>query len=279
MRSFFWQQLLKLLLNIIKAVKWYLIYFNSDIMDKSIFQELSTNETLVNELNTVGKRLKYARKKLKLSQIDLSNKTGCGQSTISDIESDSKPNTSYLIKIARALNVSVDWLETGELGNPNQTATAIAPLANIEFIPVLTLSLSDLPQRNTHAPINTQEDYVHYKEVGSLPFQRDFFERHNLEDTNFQVFLNESMEIDSFLRIGDYFGLNTNRSGRSVKVGKYYLMIHKKKIAIRKLSSIEENLYCFEHPLYRKDALFLILPDQNSDITILGELVWKSCFI
>jgi len=58
-------------------------------------------------------RLKQARKARKMSQSRLSELTGLDQTTISNLETGKVLSTSKVVQIARALNVSSNWLADG----------------------------------------------------------------------------------------------------------------------------------------------------------------------
>ncbi|HAV1412765.1 helix-turn-helix transcriptional regulator [Vibrio parahaemolyticus] len=66
------------------------------------------------ELDTIGKRLRWARKQRKLSQHDL----GVPQSLVSKLERGQMTSTKHIFELADACKVSVFWLQTG-LGHPN----------------------------------------------------------------------------------------------------------------------------------------------------------------
>lgn len=66
-----------------------------------------TNETL-------GKRLRYARKTLRnMSQMTLSEKTGVSQQTISNIETDVQDTSTDIAILADVLDVRARWLYDG----------------------------------------------------------------------------------------------------------------------------------------------------------------------
>jgi len=66
-------------------------------------------------MDTVGERIKYARKKNNLTITALSKLTGLSVGNLSDLENNkSMPSSNALIKLKNALNVSIDWLLTGQ---------------------------------------------------------------------------------------------------------------------------------------------------------------------
>jgi transcriptional regulator with XRE-family HTH domain len=62
---------------------------------------------------SIGTRVKEARKAAKLTQEELSKRSGLKQSTISDLEVGKSQGTTYLASLAAALGVNAMWLETG----------------------------------------------------------------------------------------------------------------------------------------------------------------------
>lgn len=66
-------------------------------------------------MNTLGERLKFLRTQLKLSQDEVSQGTGISRSNISKIESNSlSPTAPAIAALSKFLNISADWLLTGE---------------------------------------------------------------------------------------------------------------------------------------------------------------------
>lgn len=63
---------------------------------------------------SIGTRIKLLRKEAKLSQIELAERVGLKQSTISDLEVGKSTGTTYLAQIAQVLGVNALWLETGK---------------------------------------------------------------------------------------------------------------------------------------------------------------------
>ena len=65
-------------------------------------------------LETVGSRLKKARKYAGLTQVELAKKSGSKQGAISDLESGRNESSTKLVEMAQAMGVSADWLATGK---------------------------------------------------------------------------------------------------------------------------------------------------------------------
>lgn len=64
-------------------------------------------------MDTLGKRLKHARLERGLTQVQLAQASGVKQSDISKLERGDSSTTTGLVKLAKALGCSADWLDTG----------------------------------------------------------------------------------------------------------------------------------------------------------------------
>lgn len=62
---------------------------------------------------TISKRIRAERVALGLSQAELAERAGLTQGAISQMENNPRQGTRYLVPIAKALNVSAEWLESG----------------------------------------------------------------------------------------------------------------------------------------------------------------------
>jgi transcriptional regulator with XRE-family HTH domain len=63
----------------------------------------------------IGRNIKKARDRLGLSQGDLADRSGLAPSTISDLENERQKSTTKIHRVAKALNMTVEELERGDL--------------------------------------------------------------------------------------------------------------------------------------------------------------------
>lgn len=68
---------------------------------------------LITVVNTLAERLRWARAQRGLTQGQLAKRAGVSQGTIGNAESGIRDKPRELLKIARALQASPDWLESG----------------------------------------------------------------------------------------------------------------------------------------------------------------------
>lgn len=89
-------------------------------------------------LDTVGKRLKEARKYSGITQVELADAIDAKQGAISDLENGRNSTSTKLVQMALALGVNAEWLSTGvgEMVNVSKDAATPAP----HMIPVLSLT-------------------------------------------------------------------------------------------------------------------------------------------
>lgn len=97
-------------------------------------------------------RFSEARKKIKITQAQLSNELGINQATIAAYESGRiKPKQKTLLKIAYLLGVTPEWLTTGNDNKLEQGFNAsIAPTIEVKQIPLYTMDeLIQIEFKNT----------------------------------------------------------------------------------------------------------------------------------
>lgn len=79
--------------------------------------------TKILQIESIGQRLTIARENAKISKSQLTDKMHLSRSICGKWEKgDSNPSTAHLIKLAKVLNVSFEWLATG-VENKNEKTT------------------------------------------------------------------------------------------------------------------------------------------------------------
>lgn len=92
---------------------------------------------LITNVKTIGERIKWARSTRGLTQAALAKKAGVSQSSIGNAESGTRDRPRELLSIARALEASPTWLETGK-GEWQDEASNVVPLPKRRRIPVIS---------------------------------------------------------------------------------------------------------------------------------------------
>jgi transcriptional regulator with XRE-family HTH domain len=78
-------------------------------------------------MDTLAKRLTWARERAKLTQEELAKKAGVSQGTIGNLEAGIRDTARKITSIARALDVDVNWLADGEGPAPDQVVETSTP--------------------------------------------------------------------------------------------------------------------------------------------------------
>lgn len=118
-----------------------------------------------------GQRLKAARKYAGLTQIQLGERVGMDQTTISKAERGKNQSSAFCASIARACGVNSYWLETGQ-GKmlPDGPAEPTSGMENVTRLPIRRANeieiVGDLSAWDSDTPLEDDEVYVPlYKEV------------------------------------------------------------------------------------------------------------------
>jgi transcriptional regulator with XRE-family HTH domain len=94
--------------------------------------------------NTISDRVRETRKKLKMTQIFLSERAGMSQGTLSDLERGKNKSSLELVSLARELHVNAEWLATGKVSREigNDTKEPIPKLLVLIELDKVTESLN-----------------------------------------------------------------------------------------------------------------------------------------
>ena len=117
-------------------------------------------------MSTTGQRIKKARRMRDLSQGDLVERlrteTGKGtQGLISQIENDINSETVLLPAIARILNVSITWLDTGT-GEMLLNTANTEKMPNLGKVPLIDwVAAGDFSGLNDPYPVGMAEDWLY----------------------------------------------------------------------------------------------------------------------
>lgn len=89
-------------------------------------------------MNTLGKRLKAARKSKGFTQQELEKLSGVSQQLISKIESEKIESTTEVFNLAEVLDVNAKWLATGN-GDMNTESHAVSSEYSREDLNILKM--------------------------------------------------------------------------------------------------------------------------------------------
>lgn len=106
-------------------------------------------------MNSIGERIRYARKMRNLTITELKKITALSTGNLSEIENCKiLPSSNALIKLSEALGVSIDWILTGkDFDNSNDSIKEILSDKDLELLKNYNL-LSKDKQRDIQGFIN-----------------------------------------------------------------------------------------------------------------------------
>lgn len=122
------------------------------------------NRTDINDLGSIGERIRGARKSAGLSQVDLARKIGVSQPAIATWESGvHDPRRVVLAKLADALSISPEWLAAGARSSFESDPQAAAAYLRrpIRNVPVISFaSAAKFADSRNVDPHEFAEDYI-----------------------------------------------------------------------------------------------------------------------
>ncbi len=155
---------------------------------------------------TLAVRLKQARLKKKLTQEELAETVGIKQQAVQRIEAGKVKSTSYVVQLAKALDVTPEWLALGEdqtiqiddTRQPHSTSPTI-----FASVPLLKWDQVDLVQQLP----------LHQQEIKMLPVFGEVSAQCFALQVKDNSMVNKNGENISFLK-EDYIIVDTSRSPR-----------------------------------------------------------------
>lgn len=158
-------------------------------------------------MSTLQERLKEARKAASLTQAELSVRSGLSQSTIAQIESGRNSGTRFADKLAKALNVSLSWLLTGQ--GPIST-DPLPPHPRRRAMDADEWLFLDLVSPKLKP--DTKEIEWTVLERGGLRIHRSFFrDKSSSSPDNCKVLVADGDAMEPFLFHGDWFVIDTDK--------------------------------------------------------------------
>lgn len=79
-------------------------------------------------LDSVGKRVAYARKYRSLTQKELASRAGIAQSSLASLEAGRNKGSRSLVTLAKALGVHPEWLDSGQTNGQSVQELLLGPL-------------------------------------------------------------------------------------------------------------------------------------------------------
>ncbi|CAG9417851.1 MULTISPECIES: XRE family transcriptional regulator [Providencia] len=169
---------------------------------------------------SIAKRLLDARIKAGMSQADLAEKVGVSQQSIQKIEAGQTNSPRRIADIAKAVNVSAQWLQFGTHdGNGLKTEfevkewEEIPSHGNVEFVDIPVLDIELAAGSGSSAELIELEEYTY-------PFRRDELRKYGVSASNARIVKIVGNSLYPVLNGGDLVAVDITK--RDIKDGDLY---------------------------------------------------------
>jgi len=210
--------------------------------------------------NSFSSRLKELREKFKYSQDGLAKKIGVSKTSIQNYESGKIPKGDHIIKLAKALDCSLDWLLIGQYQKePHQQNPEPN---NFGYIPMAEAYLS----AGGGAVVLSDEIKNYYA------FRKEFLRRIT---NNIEKLILMRVKGDSMIGIiedGDVVMIDMSKKDRIID-GYIYAIGLDDSILIKKLKQRPENKVLVISENNHEFCNFLI---SKSELRIIGQVIWSA---
>ncbi|EFC51419.1 XRE family transcriptional regulator [Neisseria subflava] len=228
-------------------------------------------------MSEIKDRLREARRNKGLSQAGLSKLLGVSQASIAAIEAGRNKRPTNLVSIAKALDVSPYWLETGK--EDKEIISNATPLGKIEEWDNDT----PLSEDDCEAPLYKDvklsagngfaddiEDYNGYK----LRFSRNTLRKHGISPENVVCVMADGDSMEPVFPSGATLGIDTG--SKNIRDGQIYAINHGGLLRTKILHKLPENKVRIRS--YNQSEY----PDEEAsldDLSVIGRVFWWSVMV
>lgn len=220
---------------------------------------------------TIGTRMKETRAKKGLSQTALARLAGVSQGLIGQIESGINQGSKHITKIAQALDVSPDWLVSGN-GSPAR---------------ILSSAKLVVPEEHTSAEVgripywdargSCGGGFLNYEQLpaGHLVKEASFFSRYHLNPDHAIAVYADGDSMSDFIVDGDIVIFDLSKT--EPRTGKIFLIEHPDGLRIKQLRRDIDGSWLLESRNIdkRKFPDERISPSDGERLKIHGEFVYR----
>ncbi|MGA4125529.1 XRE family transcriptional regulator [Ralstonia nicotianae] len=233
-------------------------------------------------MSTLGQRVKEAREAVPMTQEALARAVGVSQGLIGQIESGKNQGSKHIASLARVLNVSADWLETG-MGSRSRVTTPHGGTV-IYGRPITTYnSLDELPPESTimitHIDValsagNGRETW-HIEELTPLPFQADYIRRLDATPKNLVAVKVRGDSMEPRLFDGDT--VVVDKADRRIPAsGGVFALVYSGEMLVKQLFKQPDGSLRVVSDNKDKYDPFTVPTDQLEYIEIVGRVKYRS---
>lgn len=228
-------------------------------------------------MSEIKDRLREARRNKGLSQAGLSKLLGVSQASIAAIEAGRNKRPTNLVSIAKALDISPYWLETGK--EDKEIVSNATPLGKIEEWDNDT----PLSEDDCEAPLYKEiklsagngfaddiEDYNGYK----LRFSRNTLRKHGINPANVVCVMADGDSMEPVFPSGATLGIDTG--SKNIRDGQIYAINHGGLLRTKILHKLPENkvrIRSYNQSEYPDEEAIL------DDLSVIGRVFWWSVMV
>ena len=232
-------------------------------------------------MNTLAERLKYARESTGLSQQQVADIVGMKQPSYYKVESGKTLRTTFLNEIARALNVSADWLLTGK-GSPDQNRLPPDIQAFVDGLPngIPSSEIDDwsksifIPLYDVSFCCGDGAGHVEFEALKrKLPFDDHFFNKRGIRPQNFKLIYAKGDSMAPYINDKDAVGVDISEI--EPKEGEVYALFLDGHQMIKRIFLEGGGVLRLEsdNKIY-KDKI--ISPENGDSLHIIGRVRYRS---
>ncbi|MBJ9687490.1 LexA family transcriptional regulator [Burkholderia vietnamiensis] len=237
-------------------------------------------------MRTLADRLKSCRDDLGISQTELAKRAGVSQSTVANIESGRNQGSKHLVQIAEALDVRVEWLNSGKAPKSRSDQVEASPEDRYKIpadkgnVTVWT-SERDLDEGNRvwidrydyHFSAGDGLIQWEVREKQALPFNESFFKAIGARPKDCKLVTVRGDSMEPFLYDRDVFMIDESK--RALRDGKIYAVYFEDEPLVKQI---------FKKPggrmvLHSFNAAYPDIevgPAEMASVHIVGECVYRS---
>lgn len=200
----------------------------------------------------LGERLKAARKARNLTQQQLADAVGWNQGGVGNIEARDSDKCLYSAEIAKALNISLVWLMTGngtmEITGSDYASIYVVDSRKSTFIPIYSPEQIVAKKPEVLGKLDAESySYQDIKRVEASGAKINFLFETVLYSDN----MSPTIPINSAIRI------DASKSHEPIRNSKVYALIVDNQLILRRLSNLMNGniLMYSDHSIYKEESV------------------------
>lgn len=224
-------------------------------------------------MESLSERLSYAMKLAGKNQAELGAEVGVSQTAISKILNGKTLNPHYILELAKALNVSTEWLASGNGSmefNPNNIHNvAIADdLQNTDLDNYIVIDMYDIKLSagtgNLAWIINDEDPVL---------LRKSWFRRHDINPNSCKAMYVKGSSMVPDLENGDTVIIDTDDV--DIEDGEIYAVSYKQRLFIKRIIRTESGIQLISSAKGYDPIEIDEVVENTDSFKILGKKVWR----